>query len=423
MDMAPFRQPKPLSSLWWCCLVFAAVIAQTASSAPASADEGVQIVIRLEEGRFYSAAELHRQCREKLPGNDLLEPNDDSRRELTAAERAALLLAAEIGWVRVEFEPDRLSLWLPNSEDPEVRLRNRRRVGRWLNLPLEAWPANKGLHLPQLFDPRATSVVLIHGLESDLTALDRMAGACQSVGVQVLRFDYPNDGPLAWSGDRLSEDLKRLIAKHPMFRSAIIAHSMGGLVARYCLETPGKNPACVTDLVLLGAPNQGAETAQLQADLEVMYSLLPGGVDQTARLLDGFGEAVEDLRPGSAFLGKLNSQSRPVGVRYHVAIGRKSFLNDDQRQVLLQQFTRFKRDAQASSSRIHRLLRWLKSDAMQNGRGDGAVSITSARLPGVAGQEIFTLDHLELLYLTPERPAESEVFRWVAKQLHWPMQE
>ena len=74
---------------------------------------------------------------------------------------------------------------------------------------------------------------------------------------KALVFDYPNDGPIAWSGDRLSDDLKALSAPNPGLRMVIVAHSMGGLVSRYCLETPGKQPSCVTDLFTLGTPHHG----------------------------------------------------------------------------------------------------------------------------------------------------------------------
>jgi hypothetical protein len=60
-------------------LVLAAAGVQMADSAAVSADEWVQIAIRLEAGRFYSAAELHRQCQEKLPGSERSAPQGDSR--------------------------------------------------------------------------------------------------------------------------------------------------------------------------------------------------------------------------------------------------------------------------------------------------------------------------------------------------------
>ncbi len=120
------------------------------------------------------------------------------------------------------------------------------------------WPEKNGLHLPDDFHPSARTILLIHGLESHAGQFDRFQQACRKWGVQTLVFDYPNDGPIAWAGDRLSDDLKALSARNPRLRVVIVAHSMGGLVSRYCLETPGKLPGCVTDLFTLGTPHAGS---------------------------------------------------------------------------------------------------------------------------------------------------------------------
>ena len=89
------------------------------------------------------------------------------------------------------------------------------RLGRLLKIPLNEWPAGLGLHIPAEFDPSRSTVLLIHGLGSGIAALLPMQAAFERWGVQVLTFDFPNDGPIAWSGDRLSTDLGKLVQQYP----------------------------------------------------------------------------------------------------------------------------------------------------------------------------------------------------------------
>jgi pimeloyl-ACP methyl ester carboxylesterase len=395
------------------------MLAGQGATALAAEAECVEITIPLTEGRFYSPRELGRQCNEKLRTDYQIERLSD-RCELTGIERAALLLADEMGWIGVRINPDRLVLLVPDSQDAAVRLAHRRRLGRLLQMPLEEWPLEKGLHLPEPFDPGARSVLLIHGMESGMAEMGRLADACRRRGVQVLMFDYPNDGPVAWSGERLSGDLADLAKQHPRFRVPIVAHSMGGLVARYSLETPGKNPGCVTDLVVLATPHAGTRLAGLQGDIELIYALLPGPGTRDNPLRDGLGEAAEDLLPASAFLRELNARSRPQGVRYHVAIGRRSFVSEDRRHAFRVELEALLIRRKATDEVRMLALEFLDAEEFRDGRGDGAVAVTSARLRRADSERIFDLNHLELIHLPCEAPKRHEVLRWIADCLGWP---
>ncbi|MWG35250.1 lipase family alpha/beta hydrolase [Halomarina oriensis] len=79
-------------------------------------------------------------------------------------------------------------------------------------------------------------------------------------------------------------------------RVDIVAHSMGGLGARWYVERAG-GAAFVDDLVTLGTPHQGATLAFTQPT--------PGGRDMT---------------PDSSFLRTLNGRRPPRGVTY-TAVG------------------------------------------------------------------------------------------------------
>lgn len=88
----------------------------------------------------------------------------------------------------------------------------------------------------------------------------------------------------------------RLASMHDEFGSEVdvVAHSMGGLDSRWCLEEQD-GAQYVDDLVTLGTPHQGTYAAYLG------YTT-PGG---------------RDMLPGSEFLEELNDGTLAEGVDYH----------------------------------------------------------------------------------------------------------
>ena len=246
------------------------------SKTPAPDDEFVELVIPLSKGRFYLLRDVIRESNAKLKTTYDLKIVPDRRHELTDRKKDSLrILAGVTGWFRIRFSENQMVLGLPNRESEAVRRRNRQWLSRWLGVRPDEWSENQGLKIPQDFHPEARTILLIHGVESNANAMSELSRACHNWGVQVLTFDYPNDGPLATSGERLNEDLRKLSAKHSRFQVVIVAHSMGGLVARYCLERPGKKPGCVTDLFTLGTPHRGSRLAGAQPWLELLFEVLP----------------------------------------------------------------------------------------------------------------------------------------------------
>ncbi|MEW6368333.1 MAG: alpha/beta fold hydrolase [Acidobacteriota bacterium] len=88
----------------------------------------------------------------------------------------------------------------------------------------------------------------------------------------------------------LAEDLTRIMAAHPAGRIALVAHSMGGLVARSALRDPAL-AARVGVLVTLGSPHNGTPLARIAP-----------------------GRNARDMVPGSPFLNRLNEASLPCRV-------------------------------------------------------------------------------------------------------------
>jgi pimeloyl-ACP methyl ester carboxylesterase len=403
----PIAPPK-------CVLGAVAIATAILGVAPALADEFVEITIPLRDGCYYSPREVCNQCNQRLGTRFPLALIPDKEQKLTDGARKALLVASLTGVLPSTIDDHQLVVKAPNPQDDSTRRRNRALIERLFGISMD-WPNGKGLHLPDDFRPDAHTILFVHGLESRAEQFDRFRQAARNWGVQALVFDYPNDGPIAWSGDRLSDDLKSLAAKYPTLRVAIVAHSMGGLLCRYSLETPGKQPSCVTDLFLLGAPNAGTSFSGIQPAMELFLETFSKDVPRWGTIQDGLGEAAADLRPDSEFLKALNARKRPVaGVTYHVVAGRKGLVP---KSVLAA--------AQLAAAKVDNkdlrdpLVAILKSPEFQDGLGDGVVTIESALLTGVESRQTFELNHLQLVSLPGEPPEACEVFQWIMKILDW----
>ncbi|HEV3004498.1 MAG TPA: alpha/beta fold hydrolase [Pirellulales bacterium] len=390
------------------------------SGPSARADEFIDLTIPLVDGRYFSPRDFCAESNHKLHTHYPLDRIADRKIELTTLERAALILAGETGLLRVTIGDDKLVIGVPNREDDRVRHRRRRRLEKLLHVPVTEWPEGKGLHLPNGFDQERRSILLVHGLEAASDDLQPFARACHHADIQAILFDYPNDGPIAWSGDRLRSELDDLAEAHPRLKLAIVAHSMGGLAARYALESTDSPPKCVTHLFMLGTPNHGTALAGAQEWIELVRAVPARTLFSGENLCDGLGEAAVDLRPDSEFLKKLNDRKRPAGVRYYSAIGRQSFLAEKTRAAIERELADFFRRRKTPEEIGKVLLDALASDEMRDGKGDGAVAIASARLEHADGERVFDLNHKQLLALPTERPEDAQPFRWVRETLGWP---
>lgn len=97
---------------------------------------------------------------------------------------------------------------------------------------------------------------------------------------------------------------------------------MGGLVARACLEEPALDPGNVVRLIMIAPPSQGTLVARAAVATDVWEHWLgrkTGG--PWARwhdsVVDGLGEAANDMIPGSPFLRQLNAKPRNASVAFH----------------------------------------------------------------------------------------------------------
>jgi hypothetical protein len=334
----PFSFVNSSSPLWRACgavAIIQAALLEIAGHATSAIAESVEIRVPLNADGAYEVDKLLDQCNRKLGSQYPIERYRGRKQVLSPGERAALLLANELGFVDAQISSDLITLKLHAADDPQRRQEVRQRLARWLKVPEDYWTADHGLQIPKDFDPARRTLLVIHGLEATHADLEPFARACRATNIQLLTFSYPNDGPLAPAGKRLHQELHELARKHPRLRVAVVGLSMGGLVGRYAFEAIGTEACGMTDLFLIGTPNQGSALVVESGFLELVYQMLPGGMKGfSASFADGLGEAADDLEPGSEFLASLNALPRAAGVRYHVGIGTRSYLNAEQHHLV-----------------------------------------------------------------------------------------
>jgi len=380
----------------------------------------VELCVPLVEGRSYQAKAFLEELERKLPRMVSTTQVDDRRCQIDLVTRAALeaLHLAYPSEFQYRIEQHQMVLRIKHQD---------RGLGKpfWRKLIAELVPAPpQGLRLPKSYDPSLRSALLVHGLESSSAGMQAMREALQEESVQVLLFDYPNDGPIRDAGRMLREALLDLSRKHPHGRVTIIAHSMGGLVARYALESTEPPPGCVTDLFLIATPNKGSRLGLGQEWLECVQTVQSVAAGRVTRTLlghtdDGRGEAASDLTPGSPFLRELEGLDRPKGVRYHVAAGRRGFLDEDQQRTLVDGVGTELRRRGVPRDRRERIVDFLSAPELCHGSGDGAVTLDSATLTDVTASRTFDLNHIALIRPHNGQEGYRTVLAWILDTLDW----
>ncbi len=184
---------------------------------------------------------------------------------------------------------------------------------------------------------------------------------------------------------------------------AIVAHSMGALLARSLVEDDASWGHDVSSLILIAPVNQGSNLAKVQTVLQLMNGLQSIKEKKTSRammhLSDGLGQAAQDMLPGSAFLANLNRRARRNGLPYHIIAGDSGFLTREARgqiearvNALNRSSGLFGRLTQAATTDLPEIL-----DELTDGTGDGGVAVKRTRLEGVAEPVILHANHAELI--------------------------
>ncbi|MEM6797930.1 MAG: hypothetical protein AAF589_00315 [Planctomycetota bacterium] len=245
-------------------------------------------------------------------------------------------------------------------------------------------------------------VVSVHGYNSNAESGARLLKRAERSGLACAHFAYPNDQPLAESAHLLAGELRRLQVQRPERKVSLVAHSMGGLVARAVVEDPRLCAGTVDQLIMVGPPTHGSELARVAVGTDLWEHWLDRSSGSPWRrtrdsITDGLGEAARDLTPGSKFLVELNKRPRNARVRYTLILGSKAAVTDQQMEWLRRRLCGALSSigARDSAGRLDNCLR--QFDEVVDGKGDGVVAIGRARLEGVDDVVTLPFGHLEIV--------------------------
>jgi hypothetical protein len=281
-------------------------------------------------------------------------------------------------------------------------------------------------------------VFVIGGLQSCVDAsktfaqsLDQQLGYPDKLRVGI--FDYPNDGPLDESAGIFRGLLNSIAFSSPKTRVSIVAHSMGGLMARHALESTSPEietvVSCVDQLIMICPPNQGSVLAHYADVLEFADAhskLSDSKHSPIATVLslidDGLGEACDDLVPNSKFLCQLARCERVPGIEYCIFAGTNGPIDPLWRLAggLLLSETRHAANLAnpklaVIDDSLKRASELIRSDELTRGLGDGAVSVRSARLGGVQDFVRLPMHHTE--WCKVDRSHIQQLIKQVASRL------
>lgn len=223
-------------------------------------------------------------------------------------------------------------------------------TGLWQ--PFEFLRSNKvGLYFTEPYDPQRTPVVLVYGIGGSPQDWKWMIEHFPRERYQLWFFHYPSGMRLGRVADSLDRSLAQLQRQHGFTRCQIVAHSMGGLVAR-------------------GAINRIAATRpQLSVPRFVSISTPWGGHSAAASGVRHLKKPVQswlDVAPDSDYLKSLYQVPLPPATRHTLIYGHKT-----------------------------RKLPWLK------GENDGTVEVASETDPRAAAAAARVIElpyeHIEIL--------------------------
>jgi pimeloyl-ACP methyl ester carboxylesterase len=184
-------------------------------------------------------------------------------------------------------------------------------------------------------DATGKVVVLVHGLcmndrQWTRAGHDHGAALARDLGYTPVYIRYNSGRHISTNGRELAESMQALLREWPLpvERLAIVAHSMGGLVARsachYGAAAGHAWPKRLDDIVFLGTPHHGAPLERAGALVDLLMEVSPYSAP-FSRLGKARSAGIKDLSHGLLRDEDWKSRSRarsthlplPDGVRCH----------------------------------------------------------------------------------------------------------
>ena len=270
----------------------------------------------------------------------------------------------------------------------------------------------------------------LHGIESTAEAVALEIHKQTFLATCV--FGYPNNAPIMESAGLLVMELQDLHREYPESKITLVTHSMGGLVSRAALEIEQQNASGrasvkqrtgIDQLIQVCPPNHGsalAEYGPLLEGAEQVYRLVNRRSERQRlglfrSIVDGFNEASGDIKPGSKFLSQLNAQPRNPQIDYAIIAGDDGPLRPTLTGLLGGILDRVTGSVDTPGEIDRRVRDVLSCDELQNGKGDGVVSLESAKLENVEDFVVLPIHHL--VWNEPQSEAGQELVEAITSRL------
>lgn len=186
-------------------------------------------------------------------------------------------------------------------DDPRFRMEN---AGSSLWRPVDyIVNSHPGVYFLEPYDPRRTPVLFVHGINGSPANFQPLIERLDRRYFQAWVYAYPSGVRLEQVADHLNQTMAKLQLRHHHDRFLVVAHSMGGLVARGFLlrHAATADAKRVPLFVSMSTPWAGHAAAE-------------AGVNWSPVVVDVW----RDMAPGSAYLRSLFEHSLPQATRHHL---------------------------------------------------------------------------------------------------------
>ncbi|NML43184.1 alpha/beta hydrolase [Ramlibacter sp. G-1-2-2] len=163
-----------------------------------------------------------------------------------------------------------------------------------------------GVYFLQPYSAGKTPVLLVHGIGGTPRDFEPLLAHIDRTRFQPWVFYYPSGLELSAVGTGLMRLLNELQRQYGFRELHVVAHSMGGLVARSYLNECRQLEECsyLRTFTSISSPFGGASAAQV--GVEIAPAVMP---------------VWRDMSPQSRFLGELFASPPPVQVQHHMVFG------------------------------------------------------------------------------------------------------
>jgi len=292
----------------------------------------------------------------------------------------------------------------------------RKRLGKLLRRDIDQSELPKGRKYGIEFYDEKTKfesvdhlVLIVHGFNSSPEVFKTLVAEIESIqrdgpATSVASFRYRTKDGIEAAAKNFAMELGAFAKSNPDCPITIVTHSMGGIVVREVVEANEFEIDQIRRLIMVAPPNHGTSLALIPYGPKRFESALANiertKIHQAIRNVVGeVNVAIDDLRPGSEFLTRLNQQIRNPRIEYAIILGDKGVLGSRQHDVIRALASLMQNvgepNLKQGGKEIESNMKLLDGELV-SANGDGVVSLASGTLDGVSDVIKLPFQHRDL---------------------------